>query len=92
MKENVIVKILGKEYTVPFPNVGQYYRIESLKQTLTNGMYNTMLMSNSVAAQNALDMIDIEAAFTVLCPEFRSYYPHLPVDLVDSKLSSILPP
>ena len=33
-------------------------------------MYNTMLMSNSVAAQNALDMIDIEAAFTVLCPEF----------------------
>ena len=69
MKESVTVKIFGKEYTIPFPNVGQYYRIESTKPEISSGMYNSMLLSNTLSAQNALDMIDVEATLIVLCPE-----------------------
>lgn len=69
MKDSVLISIQGREYNIPFPNVGQYYRIEGLKQTLSNGNYNSMLATNSIAANNALDMIDIEAALVILSPE-----------------------
>ena len=55
--EDKIVKVKGKEYKITFPNVGQYYDIEALKQSLGKGFYNMMLGNRSVAGQNALDMI-----------------------------------
>lgn len=58
-----------REYDVPFPNVGQYYSIECLKAKLSSGVYGQMLLSSSQAAVHALDMIDIEATLTVLCPQ-----------------------
>lgn len=67
--EDKIVKVKGKEYRISFPNVGQYYDIEALKQSLGKGFYNMMLGNRSVAAQNALDMIDIEATITVMMPD-----------------------
>ena len=69
IKDEVELVIKGHVYSIKFPNVGQYYRIEALKQNLSNGYYNALVMSVSKAAQHALDMIDIEATLVVLCPE-----------------------
>lgn len=69
MEETKIVKIKGKEYTVKFPNVGEFYRIETNKQALGRGYYNTMLSNRTKMAQMALDVIDIEATLTVICPK-----------------------
>ena len=67
--DEVKISIKGHEYTVAFPNVGQYYRIEAMKQSLSRGFYNSMVMSPANSAQHALDMIDIEATLVVLCPQ-----------------------
>lgn len=67
--EDKTVNLRGKEYTIKFPNVGEYYRIETMKQSLGRGFYNTLLGNSTKAAQNALDIIDIEATLTVLMPE-----------------------
>lgn len=67
--DEVKISIKGHEYTVVFPNVGQYYRIEAMKQSLSRGFYNSMVMSPANSAQHALDMIDIEATLVVLCPQ-----------------------
>ena len=62
-------KIKGNEYLLKFPNVGNFRRIESLKQALSNGMYASMVGTYTDAAQSAADMIDIESYFSVLCPD-----------------------
>lgn len=69
MQEQKVVKIKGKDYTVQFPNVGQYYQIEVNKQRLSGGYYNTLLQNPTVSASNALDAIDIEATLSVICPQ-----------------------
>lgn len=69
MKESVQILVQGKEYTVPFPNVGQYCRIEAVKQTLSSGNYSSMMGTGSITANHALDMIDIEATLVVLVPD-----------------------
>lgn len=70
MNPSVTFKIFGREYQIEYPTVGQYYKIEALKQSLTGGYYNTMVLSPSVATQKALDMVDIEATLTILVPQF----------------------
>lgn len=72
------VKIRGKEYQISFPTVGQYYSIEAMKQRLSRGFYNSLLGNPTKTAQEALDMIDIEATISVLLPQF----------LTDMKVSS----
>lgn len=67
--EEVTMNVRGHEYQIPFPNVGQFYRIEALKQSLSKGFYNAMVMSSTVNAVHALDMIDIQATLVVLCPQ-----------------------
>ena len=69
IKDEVTIEIKGHSYPVKFPTVGQFYQIEAMKQSLSRGFYNSMVMSPSVQAQHALDMIDIEAAIVVLCPK-----------------------
>lgn len=59
----------GHEYKVKFPTVGQYYSIEALKQSLGRGNYNIMVQSPLRSVQDALDMIDIEATLTIMCPD-----------------------
>lgn len=59
----------GVQYTLPFPNVGQYRNIESMKQALSNGMYSSMVSSRTITSLNSLDMIDMEATLSVLCPK-----------------------
>ena len=67
--EDKIIKIKGHEYKMSFPTVGQYYEIETQKQFLGRGYYNTLLGNRTQAAADALDMIDIEATLTVMLPD-----------------------
>jgi len=60
-----------------FPNIGDFRKIESLKQVLSNGMYNQLAGTATNQAQHAADIVDIEAMITVLAPkmiedEFKS--------------------
>lgn len=70
VNRSVTFKVFGREYLIEYPTVGQYYKIEALKQSLTGGYYNTMVLSPSAATQQALDMVDIEATLTILVPQF----------------------
>lgn len=69
VNEEVKICVKGREYSVSFPTVGQFYRIEATKQGLSHGYYNSMMMSPSSMTQQALDMIDIEATLSVLAPD-----------------------
>lgn len=68
MTDSKSIRIRGKEYEIHFPNVGEYYSIETAKQKLGKGFYNVLLGNPTKAAQDALDMIDIEATLSILCP------------------------
>lgn len=67
-----IIRVKGKEYKLSFPTVGQYYNIEATKQALGKGFYNALLGNKTKAAQDALDMIDIEATISILLPDLVS--------------------
>ena len=45
IKDEVTIEIKGHSYPVKFPNVGQFYQIEAMKQSLSRGFYNSMVMS-----------------------------------------------
>lgn len=69
LQKKVILNIFGREYDIQFPTVGQFYSIEAMKQRLSGGMYNSMVLSPADSAQHALDMIDIESTLVILCPK-----------------------
>jgi hypothetical protein len=72
--ESKKVELLGKEYLIPFPSMGQYGLIETLKSTLTDGEYGIMA-KNAVgvtAQERALDQLDAYCTFFVLIPKFFS--------------------
>lgn len=69
MLESLNLNVKGNSYTIDFPNVGQFQRIESMKQVLSNGMYASLMQMPTVASLEALDMYDIEAYLTVLAPQ-----------------------
>lgn len=70
LENEVKFLVKGREYTVKYPTVGQYYQIEAMKQSLARGMYNSMVTSPALSAQHALDMVDIEATLAILLPDF----------------------
>lgn len=65
----VQLKIQDRSYSVSYPNVGQFYQIESLKLQLSNGYYNSLVLLGTKSALSALDMIDIEATLSVMVPQ-----------------------
>lgn len=69
MEENLVFNLKENTYNLKFPNVGEFRRIESLKQALSSGTYSSLVKTTTSAAQSAADIIDIEATLTVLCPE-----------------------
>lgn len=69
MEEILVFKIKSNEYTIKFPNVGEFRSIESAKQALSSGMYSSLVKTNTKSAQTAADIVDIEATFTILCPD-----------------------
>lgn len=69
MNKEIVFTVGENSYTIKFPNVGQFQAIESLKQVLSRGMYSSLITTNTRSSSSALDMIDIEAYMTVLCPQ-----------------------
>jgi len=69
MNREIVLLVLGNSYSIKFPTVGQFQAIESLKQVISKGMYSSLMSTNTVSANASLDMIDIEAYLTVLCPQ-----------------------
>lgn len=69
MTREIQVKIRENSYKVEFPNVGKLQDIERLKAVLSGGMYGSMESNRTMDGQFALDMIDMEAYFTVLIPD-----------------------
>jgi hypothetical protein len=68
MNETLNFKVGENTYTINFPTVGEYYAIQASKQSLSVGYYNSLSESMVKSANNAADMIDIEATLTILCP------------------------
>ena len=71
MDKSIKLKVLGKDFMVKYPNVGQVLDIESLKSALTNGAYGDLVRMNTVASNQALDIADTIATFSVLIPDIK---------------------
>lgn len=71
MEKSLKLKITGKDYIVKFPNVGQILDIESLKSALTNGTYGDLVRMGTSASNQALDIADTIATFSILIPEIK---------------------
>lgn len=69
INENLIFTMKGKSYDMTFPRVGEYRTIEAMKQTLSGGNYGSLYRTMMRSSEEALDMIDMEALFMVLCPK-----------------------
>ena len=69
LNENLIFKLKGKQYTIAFPRVGEYRSIEAMKQTLSMNTYSSMYRAMMASTEEAMDMVDIEAYLSVLCPD-----------------------
>ena len=70
MQREMTLKIKENSYAVKFPNQGQFIDIENLKMILSNGMYGALQAARTVDSEFALDMIDAQAYFTNLIPDF----------------------
>ena len=71
INESLVFTLKGKSYEMTFPRVGEYRTIEAMKQTLSLNTYGSMSRTMMRASEEALDMIDMESYFTVLCPKLE---------------------
>lgn len=62
-------EVRGNTYTIKVPTVGDMIDVERMKMVLSNGYYNEMMKTSTVSAQESLLMIDIQAHFSVQCPD-----------------------
>lgn len=69
VNESLMFTLKGRSYEMTFPRVGEYRTIEAMKQTLSLNTYGSMSRSMMKSSEEALDMIDMEAYFSVLCPK-----------------------
>ena len=71
INENLVFTLKGRSYEMTFPRVGEYRTIQTLKQTLSFNTYGSLSRNQMRASEDALDMIDMEAYFSVLCPKLE---------------------
>ena len=69
MNEILNFQFRGKNYSIEFPKVGQYREIDVFKQTLSMGQYGSMFRTMTAQSEESLDMVDMEAYFSVLSPK-----------------------
>lgn len=62
----VEITLKNKKHKIGLPNIGQYLRIEGLKQVLTDGRYAIMAYGGLNSAVKALDIVDGIAYYSVL--------------------------
>lgn len=63
------INILGNDYIVKFPNVGQLMDIESMKVALTNNNYTDMAFSGLKVHVFQLDLADAISYLGTLAPD-----------------------
>lgn len=68
-EDKTIITVLGKKYTVNYPNVGQILEIESLKLLYSNNTYGALVKSGHTTASDLLNLIDAMSYFSVLAPD-----------------------
>lgn len=81
-KTKLNFKILENDYSVTYPNNGEFIEIEAMKSLLTRDTYNTMSNGGSVSSQLARYTVDMIAFFSVCCSKLRK-------DLKVDSLSSL---
>jgi hypothetical protein len=70
IKQSCTIQLFGGNYVTVWPNIGQLAKIESLKQSLTNGEYANMVQASRNPVTNyALDSVDAASCFSVLYPK-----------------------
>jgi hypothetical protein len=70
LSRSVEIKVQGNTYTLNMPNNRQLIAIEAMKARLSLGTYDSMMInSQSMGSQNALNLVDMIANFTVLAPD-----------------------
>jgi hypothetical protein len=62
-------EVKGNSYTIKVPTPGDMIDVERMKMVLSSGYYNEMMRTSTISAQESLMIIDIQAHFTVQCPE-----------------------
>lgn len=70
LNQSINIEIKGHTYTLNYPNVGEFYNIEAMKQILGKGHYNSILSAPTTLAESASDMIEAESVLRILCPKF----------------------
>lgn len=60
--------VKDNKYQVKIPNPGQLIQIETEKALVTNGIYRQIMLSSTVGATYALDVVDMHSYFSVLVP------------------------
>lgn len=83
---NLKLKAKGtlQEYSISLPNGGQLVDVENLKITLSVH-YRALAEKNSILSNLALDIVDMQAYFSILCPQLIADLsaPIAKLDLVD---------
>lgn len=74
------ITIDNREYNLEFPSVGEYIEIETLKTDISLGKFAQLLSSRTVSSLRAIQIVEIVAILTVLCPQL----------IEDLKVKSIL--
>ena len=69
LRKQFVFKLKSNEYTISIPNPGQLVDIESQKAILSSGLYADIMNSGTLGSNYSLDVIDIQAYLSVLCPE-----------------------
>lgn len=62
-------KDAARSYTIKIPTAGQLVDIETYKSVYTQGNYGKIVMSATTQANDALDLVDMNANLRALCPD-----------------------
>ncbi len=92
LKPTTHIVCRNNKFEVGIPNIGEYIKIESLKQALTSGRYALMAFGGLESSETALDLVDAIVYFSVLAGDkflktygVKSHEELLNMSIVDSE-------
>lgn len=87
MQDSIILNFKGQSYPIQLNDVtvGKYRDMQVMKQSLSMNNYGSLYRTMMIDSEDALDMIDIEANLTIMCPELIKAFkaPFGSIGLVD---------
>lgn len=69
LSKTIKIKIKGNEYEIKFPNNGQLIDIETMKQALSKGSMDSLLISRNAQSNLVYVTIEMISTFTILIPQ-----------------------